>query len=154
MAFLAMAQAPSLQAQALTQDARAKFLQTFTLLQAADVAGATNQELSASVQKLNRALQLLNSADQLEKQGQSKAAGDNVQQAEQLLNATQSDAVALQAQAQSRRQQQNIITYALAPIMAFLTALLYHYGGRAYRRYRVTRTMKMRVRVKPTESKK
>ena len=153
IALTAIAQTATLQAQTI-QDARAKLLETFTLVRAANIAGATNQELSGSVQKLNQALQLLDSADQLGKQGQSAAASSYVQQAEQLLSTVQSDAVALQTKAQNRSQQQKLMTYALAPIMAFLTTLIYYYGGRAYRRYRITKTMNMRVRVKPTGAKK
>ena len=137
-----------------SQDASAKFLETVKAVQTANLAGATNNELSGSVEKLNEALQLIESANALEKRGQLSDAKNAAQEALRILSNVQSEALSLQEKAQTRSQQQRLLTYALAPIMALLTVLIYHYGGQAYRRYRVTKTMNMRVRVKPNARKK
>lgn len=137
-----------------SQDADTKFLETVRTVQAANLAGTTNNELSGSVQKLNEALHLIESANALEKRGQLSDANNITQEALQILGGVQSEALSLQEKAQTRSQQQRLLTYSLAPIMAFLTVLIYHYGGHAYRRYKVTKTMNMRVRVKPDAHKK
>jgi vacuolar-type H+-ATPase subunit H len=147
--IIAFAQATTPKQLPQTHDAESKFLETLELLQAANLAGATNDELSGSVQKLNEALSLIESANQLEKQGQLSDANNAAQKALQILSSAQSEALALQEKAQARTQQQKLLTYVLAPIMAFLTVLVYHYGRKANRRYRITKTMNMRVRVRP-----
>jgi hypothetical protein len=137
-----------------SQDASAKLLETVKAVQTANLAGATNNELSGSVEKLNEALQLIESANALEKRGQVSDANNAEQEALQILSNVQSEALSLQEKAQTRNQQHRLLTYALAPIMALFTVLIYHYGGQAYRRYRVAKTMNMRVRVKPNARKK
>jgi hypothetical protein len=136
------------------QDVSSKLFETVRVVQAANLAGATNNELSGSVEKLNEALRLIESANELQKRGQLSDANNAAQEALQILSNVQSEALSLQEKAQTRSQQQRLLTYALAPIMAFLSVLIYHYGGRAYRRYRVTKTMNMRVTVKPNARKK
>ncbi len=151
--IIAFAQATTPKQLPPTQDAQSKLLETVKLVQSANLAGASNAELSKSVEKLNEALRLIESANQLEKQGQLSDANNATQQALQILSSVQSEAVALQEKAQARTQQQRLLTYALAPLMAILTVLVYHYGGQAYRRYRVAKTMNMRVRVRPNVKK-
>lgn len=150
---IAFAQATAPTQQLPTQDAQSKFLETLKIVQAANLAGASNTELSDSVEKLNQALRLIESANQLEEQGQLSDANNAAQQAQQILSSVQSEALALQEKAQTRTQQQKMLTYVLAPIMAFLTVLVYHYGRRAHRRYRITKTMNMRVTVRPNAGK-
>ena len=135
------------------QDARTKFLETLKIVQAADFAGATNAELSSSVDKMNQALQLIESANLLEKRGQLSDANKAAQEALQILSSLQPRVLDIQEKAQTRSQQQRILTYVMAPVMAFLTVLAYHYGREAHRRYRVTKTMNMRVVVKPNAGK-
>lgn len=150
---IAFAQATAPTQQLPTQDAQSKFLETLKIVQAANLAGASNTELSDSVEKLNQALRLIQSANQLEERGQLTDANNAAQQAQQILSSVQSEALALQEKAQTRSQQQRLLTYALAPIMAFLTVLVYHYGRQAHRRYRITKTMNMRVTVRPNARK-
>jgi len=151
---IAAAQATHPKQALASQDANTKFFETVRAVQTANLAGATNGELTGSVEKLNQALELIESANELEKRGQLSDANNAAQDTLQILVSVQSEALSLQEKAQTRSQQQRLLTYALAPIMAFLTVLVYHYGGQAYRRYRVAKTMNMRVRVKPDARKK
>jgi hypothetical protein len=135
------------------QDVSSKLFETVRVVQAANLAGATDAELSDSVEKLNEALHLIETANQFESKGRLSDAHNTMQEAMRILSSVQSEASTLQEKAETRTQQQRLVAYALAPIMAIITMLGYHYGGQVYRRYRVTRTMKMRVRVRPNAKK-
>jgi hypothetical protein len=151
LAGLAYAFSPS---QATEQQARSDFAAAFKLLHSANVAGATNPELSNLTQQLNAALKMIDDSEVLDKQGKAADANALRSQAISLLNTVPKEAADLRASAEQRTSQERILTYLLAPIMAGLVVLAYHYGGKAYRRYRIARTMGMKVKVKPNAKNK
>jgi hypothetical protein len=133
--------------------ARAEFAAAFKVVQSANLAGATNSELSNLTQQLNAALRLLDEADMLDKQGKSGDADQLRAQAVSILGTIPIQARSVQSQAERRAFQERALAYLLAPIVAAFAVLVYHYGRKAYRRYRIARTMTFRVKVTPDAKK-
>lgn len=153
VAALSFTQASS-PSQVTDVQARAEFAAAFKLVHSANLAGATNPELSNLTQQLNAASRLLDEANMLDKQGRSADANTLRAQAISLLDTIPTQASNLQAQAEQRSFQERALAYLLAPIMAGFVVLAYHYAGKAYWRYRIARTMGMRIKVKPNANKK
>ena len=120
----------------------------------ANLAGAANPELSNLTKQLNEALKLIDNSEMLDQQGRGADADALRSQAISLLAAMPTEAANLQTRVEQRAAQEKLLSYLLAPIMAGLVVLAYHFGGRVYQRYRVARTMSMKVRVKPNANKK
>ncbi len=131
--------------------AQTKFAAAVRAVQVANLAGATNSELTQDVQDLNVALNMIIRSEELERQSRSLEANNEAQQALSVLTNIQSSASALQARAQARNQQNKAITYALAPVFSLLVVFLFHYGLNSYRKYRTARMMNMRIRVRYNE---
>jgi hypothetical protein len=133
---------------------RSNFAASFKAVQSANLAGATNSELSNLTQQLNAALKLIDNSELLDQQGRGADADALSSQAISLLGAIPTEAANLRARAEQRTAQERLLSYLLVPIIAGLVVLAYHFGGRAHQRYRVARTMSMKVRVKPNANKK
>jgi hypothetical protein len=153
VALLSFAHASS-PSQATDVQARTEFSAAFKLVRSASLAGATNAELSSLTQQLNAALRMMNDAAILDKEGRGGDAEGLRSRALTILNNVSAQATSLQAQAGQRAFQQRALAYSLASIMAGFVVLGYHYGLKAYRRYRIARTMSMRFRVNPNANKK
>jgi len=136
-------------AQVTGPQARSEFAAAFEVVHSANLAGATNAELSNLTLQMNAALRLMDKADILDKQGRSGDATRLRAEAISLLDTIQTQATNLQAKAQQRASQEQALAYLLAPILAGLVVLAYHEGRKIYKRYRVARMMDMGVKVKP-----
>lgn len=134
--------------------AQSEFAAAFKVVHSANLAGATNAELSNITLRMNAALRLMDNADILDKQGKSQDAARLRAEAISLLATIPTQATNLQAKAEQRTSQEQALAYLLAPILAGLVVLAYYYGGKAYKRYRVARMMGMGVKVKSNANKK
>lgn len=131
--------------------AQAKFVEALKAVRAANLAGASNTELSQDVRDLNVALSMIDQSEQFQKEGNILEANNLAQQAFTLLTNVESSATNLQARAEARSQQNRNLTYALVPVLSLLVVLIFHYGLISLRKYRAARMMKMRVKVKHNE---
>jgi hypothetical protein len=134
--------------------ARSEFAAAFEVVQSANLAGATNAELSNLTLRMNAALRLMDNADILDKEGRSQDGARLRAEAISFLDTIPTQATNLQAKAEQRTSQERVLAYLLAPILAGLVVVAYHYGRRGYKRYRVARMMYMGVKVKSDANKK
>jgi len=116
----------------------------FASLRQAEVAGATQNELSDLVTLLNKTLELQDAINATPSSETEKRAALRTQIDQQLTD-LETKAGQLQAVASQRTQMNNVLAYVSGGIVAALATVAYAYGLSFWRRYRVKRTFQMRI---------
>ena len=111
----------------------------------AEAAGATTDELKQLVISLNAALQLNDNTANLTQPNQTTQRSQILTQLSQVLDGVSANATRLEAVASQRTFMGKVIAYVSAGIAAVVGTVVYAYGVSFWHKYRIKRTMQMRV---------
>lgn len=114
----------------------------------AELAGATADEIRPLVTELNNALKLNLEALRLTSPAQSANRSALLGQVDHTLINVQSNANDLQSSAAQRTFTNKVVTYIFGIVAAAVLTFVYAYGRGLWRRYRVKRTLQMRIVLK------
>jgi hypothetical protein len=124
------------------------FNQALLQVRSAEAAGATPSELSSLVVSLNKALQLNEQAMRLTDPASSQQRAQLLKQVDQILGHVHDNALALQVTASDRTSLNLILAYVGGGVAAVLGTLAYALSLSLWRRYRVKRTLQMKLKPK------
>jgi ElaB/YqjD/DUF883 family membrane-anchored ribosome-binding protein len=114
----------------------------------AEAAGATPTEISSLVASLNKALDLSEQAMRSTDPASSQQRTQLLSHANETLTKVEDSALQLQATAAQRTTQYRVLAYVGAGVAALLATLAYALSLSFYRRYRVKRTLQMKLKPK------
>lgn len=122
-----------------------EFGRAFKAVQIAELAGARPSEVSQLVANLNKALELNRQAVKLNVPGESEKRHELLAQVDQILTTVQADGSELAVSSAQRSYNDRVLTYLWAAIAAILGTLIYGLTASFYQKYRIKRTMQMRI---------
>lgn len=128
-----------------TDGLQPRFGYATVLVNQAESAGATSEEVDELVALLNRALELNGEALMLTSPSDAQRRGVLLAQVDQILSSVEVKAVQAQAAAARRTYANNVLMYANGAIAALLGTVAYAYGVAFYRKRRTERSFAMSI---------
>lgn len=132
---------------AILAEAQASTYEAFMAIYQADIAGGSQTKVRELSSRLNKAVNMTREAYELEKQGRSAEASN-------LNEKVVGDCSELATQARLLREEallgafrQRLLSFTLAPILAFVTTVVAHFGYRWWKRWDVERTLRMEIHI-------
>jgi hypothetical protein len=116
-----------------------------TAVNQAEAAGATRAEIAPLVNLLNNALELDHEAQQTLDQS---ARTQLLSQVDQILTTVENQAKMLTAASSQRTQSNHLFSYVVGVLAALVGTIVYALAALTYRKYRIKRTLQMRIRAK------
>jgi len=122
-----------------------RFNQAITQVRLAESAGATQSEITELLTTLNKALDLNEQALKLTSPNEAQRRAELLTQVNAMLNDVQRRASALEAVASQRTRTNTVLAYVYGGIAAAVGTFAYASLFAFYRRYRIKRTLQMKV---------
>jgi len=129
-------------------EAQRRLVETFLAVREADIAGAGELGLRELSSRLNEALNATREAEELEMQGRSAEASKLYTRAVAACDEILASARLLREEALRQSFYNRIIAFTLAPVLAFVTTIVLHFGYRWWRRREVRRIFSMEIHLK------
>lgn len=111
----------------------------------AEAAGARSDELTEIVALLNKALEINQEAVKLTQPDQAGRRAELLRESDQLVGTVEVRAAELAAVASQRTYWNTVLAYVSGGVVAALATVAYAYGTSLWRKYRIKRTLQMRV---------
>jgi hypothetical protein len=128
-----------------TDQLQPRFNQTIALIQRAESAGATPEEIGELVTLVDRALTLNDEALKLTRPEDAQRRSKLLAEADETLGNVQTETIQLEAVASRRTFTNKVVAYVCGGIVAFVATVAFAYGTSFWRRYRIKRTFQMRI---------
>ena len=122
-----------------------RFNQAITQVRLTESAGATQSEITELLTTLNKALDLNEQALKLTSPNEAQRRAELLTQVSAMLNDVQSRASALETVASQRTRTNTVLAYVYGGIAAAVGTFAYASLFAFYRRYRIKRTLQMKV---------